>query len=168
MKRRTVLNVVATAAVIGSSGCVQSFFASEQYRLWFVRIHNGTATEQRVEIRVLRDGEVVFEHEYENIPSFQTDQNETATFAAMDSARLIESEWEIRNGTYTIEYRLSKEDSFAEVDVGDINAFDVDDIAVNMQLLGGEQASVGFKILEFDSEDEATRLVSTVTNQSDR
>lgn len=167
MKRRSALKIAATAAVTGISGCTQLFFDSKQYRLWFVRIHNGTASEQRVDIRVLRNDEVVFEREYKNIPSFQDSQNEEATFAAMDSARLIEDEWETQKSTYTIEYRLSRQDSFVHVDVDEIGEFGSEDIGVNMQLLGGEQAKVGFKLLEFESDDQASKFVSTVTNQSE-
>lgn len=86
----------------------------------------------------------------------------------MDSARLIEDEWEIQKSTYTIEYRLSRQDSFVHVDVDEIGEFESEDIGVNMQLLGGKQAKVGFKLLEFDSEEQATGFVNTVTNQSDK
>ncbi|WP_135823264.1 hypothetical protein [Halorussus ruber] len=168
MKRRSVLGFAVMAAATGSAGCTRSFFGSKQYRLWFVKIHNGTASDQSVDIRVLRNGGVVFEHEYENIPSFQDDQIEKASFAAMDSARLIEDEWEIQDGTYTIEYRLSGQDSFVHVDVDEIGEFESEDIGINMQLLGGEQAKVGFKLLEFGSKEQATGFVSTVTNQSDK
>ena len=167
MNRRSVLGFAVMAAVTGSAGCTQSFFRSEQYRLWFVNIHNGTASDQSVDIRVLRNGEVVFEHEYENIPSFQDDQIEKASFAAMDSARLIEDEWEIQKGTYTIEYRLSEQESFEEVNVGEVGEFEGEDIGVTMQLYGGGQAVVAFDIHQFDSEKQATGFVSTVTNQSD-
>ena len=166
MKRRSVLRFALTAAATGSAGCTQSFFRSEQYRLWFVRIHNGTASEQQVNIRVLRNGEVVFEREYENIPSFRESKNEKATFAAMGSARLIEDEWGIQKSTYTIEYRLSEQESFEEVNVGEVGEFEGEDIGVTMQLYGGEQAVVAFDIHQFDSEEQATGFVNTVTNQS--
>lgn len=167
MKRRSALKIVAAAAVTGTAGCTQSFFGSEQYRLWFVRIHNGTTSERNVEIRVLHNGEVVFDHDYEGIPSFRDAQNGEASFAAMDNARLIEDEWEIQNGTYTVEYRFSEQDSFTVVDVDEIDEFEADDIGVNMQLYPGEPATVAFDVLEFDSEEQATWFVSTVTNQSE-
>ncbi len=165
MKRRSVLFAV-TSGVVGSTGCTRFISGLQQYRLWFVRIHNGTASEQRVDIRVLRNGEVVFEREYENIPSFRESKNEKATFAAMGSARLIEDEWEIQKSTYTIEYRLSEQESFEEVNVGEVGEFEGEDIGVTMQLYGGEQAVVAFDIHQFDSEEQATGFVSTVTNQS--
>ncbi|WP_276299863.1 hypothetical protein [Halorussus lipolyticus] len=109
---------------------------------------------------------MVFEREYENIPSFRESKNEKATFAAMGSARLIEDEWEIQKSTYTIEYRLSEQESFEEVNVGEVGEFEGEDIGVTMQLYGGEQAVVAFDIHQFDSEEQATGFVSTVTNQS--
>ncbi|NEU58880.1 hypothetical protein [Halorussus sp. MSC15.2] len=167
MKRRSVLGLAVTAGVVGSTGCTRFIPRSQQYRLWFVRIHNGTASEQRVDIRVLRDGEVVFERDYENIPSFQDSQNEEASFAAMDSARLVEDEWDIQKGTYTIEYRTAGQESFVSVDVGGIDEFEAEDIGVKMQLYGGKRATVAFGVLEFDSNGQAAQFVSTVTNQSE-
>lgn len=169
MKRRSVLELATTAAAAGSAGCTRLLPSRQQYRLWFVRIHNGSTSEQHVDVRVLRDGEVIFEYLYKDIPSFRDDQNDESSFAAMESARLIEDEWKTKRDTYSIEYRLSEQDSFERVDINEISEFDVNDVGVNMQLLGGgvNQATVGFKILEFDSEEQAAQFVSTVTNQSE-
>ena len=169
MKRRSVLKLAVTAAVSGGAGCTQFVLSRQQYRLWFVRIHNGSTSEQQVDIRVLRDGEVIYEHQYDSIPSFQDDQNEESSFAAMESARLIEDEWETQTDTYSIEYKLTGRDSFEHVDIGDISEFDAENIGVDMQIHGSNptQTTVGFNVLEFDSEEQVARFISTVTNQSD-
>ena len=168
MQRRSVLRLAGTAAVAGTAGCTQFPFRGQQYRLWFVRIHNGSGSEQQFELRVRRDGDVVFDREYV-IPSFQDDENEVATYAAMDAARLVDEEWDVRRSTYTVEYRFADEDSFETVDVDSIEEFGVEDVGVEIQLYGGglTRRSVGLGIVEFDSEEQAGRLLSTVTNQTD-
>lgn len=169
MKRRSILELATMAAAAGSAGCARLLPRRQQYRLWFVHIHNGSTREQHVDIRIIGDGEVIFEHSYKDIPSFQDDQNDESSFAAMKSARLIENEWKAKRGTYNIKYRLSEQDSFEHVDISEVSDFEANNIGVSMQLLGGgmNQPTVGFKILEFNSEQQATQFVSTVTNQSD-
>lgn len=169
MRRRSVLRLAGTVAAAGTVGCTRLPFGGQQYRLWFVRIHNGSSSEQQVEIRVRRDGEVIFDPGYEAISSFQDDETEVASYAAMESARLVEGEWDAQPGTYTIEYRLFGDDSFETVDVGSIEEFDAEDVGVEMQLYGGglTRTSVGLKVLEFDSDEQAGRFLSTVTNQTD-
>ncbi|WP_135828046.1 hypothetical protein [Halorussus halobius] len=168
MRRRSVLRLAGTIGVVGTSGCTQFPFRGQQYRLWFVRIHNGSGSEQQFELRVRRDGDAVFEGEYA-IPGFRDDENEVASYAAMDAARLVEAEWDVQRGTYTVEYRFADEDSFEEVEVGEIDEFEAEDVGVEIQLYGGGLArrSVGLKVLEFDSDEQAGRFLSTVTNQTD-
>lgn len=169
MKRRSVLKLAVMAAVAGSAGCTQFLPNSQQYSLWFIRIHNGSTSKQRVDIRVLRSNELIFEHSYDNIPSFQDNQHENPSFAMMESARLIEREWEIQADTYSLEYRLTGRDSFERIEIGEIDEFEAENIGVNMQIYssGLDQTAVGFDVLEFDSEDQADQFVTTVTNQSD-
>lgn len=169
MNRRSALKIAAGATIAGSAGCTQLLPSRQQHSLWFVRIHNGGTTEQRVEIRVRRDGELLFDRVYEGIPSFQETRTENASFAAMDSARLIEGEWDVRPGAYSIEYRLAGQDSFERVAVAGMGEFDVEHIGVDMQLYGSghDRTPVGFGVLEFDSADQAAQFVTTVATRGE-
>lgn len=168
MQRRSVLRLAGTVAVASTAGCTQFSFRDQQYRLWFVRIHNGSSSEQQFELRVRRDGDVVFDREY-TIPSFRDDETEVSSYAAMDAARLVEDEWDVQQSTYTVEYRFADADSFQTVNVANIDEFEAEDVGVEIQLYGGglAQRSVGLKVLEFDSDEQAGRFLSTVTNQTD-
>ncbi len=167
MNRRAVLKLAGVVPVAGSAGCTQLLPSWKRYRLWFVRIGNGSLSEQHVEVRVLRDGVKLFEQQYD-IVSFREDNGTKATYAAMQNARLIKDEWETRLGTYSIEYRLSKRGSFERVAVGKVDKFDAQNVGVEMELMGDSHADTAatFKVLQFDSEKQVSEFLRTVDNES--
>jgi len=169
MKRRSLLELSGTATLVGTAGCTQLTFGSSKYRLWFLRVHNGTPAEQSIDIRVRYDGTVVYEQRFEEIPSFRETEHEKAAFAAMESARLIENEWNPELGTYSIEYRLNDRNDYEKIEVADIEEFDAENVGVNVQLLGGSlsETSVGFRVLGYESKEQATQFLTTVTNQTE-
>lgn len=168
MNRRSMLQYVGIGGITGSSGCVNIPYMNSKYRLWFIRIHNGTLQRQDLSLRVLAEGEVVFENYFENIPSFKETKETESTFAAMESARLVEGEWTIEKNTYVIEHRLSEENSVTRVDIRDTDKFESDNIGINMQMLGGNvsKPEIVFDVNEFETKKQASDFVNEVTNES--
>ena len=169
MNRRTALGLITTFPTAGIAGCTRFDLRRQQHRLWFVRIHNGSLLEANVTVRVLRNGENVFERTYEKIPSFRAvDQGDDpeATFAAMPNARLIEYDWEMNPAVFDVEYLLASQDSWERLEVASDDAVDV---GVAIDILGGHtRRSTPTRHLEFDSEEQAAWFLDEVTDQIDR
>lgn len=168
MQRRSFLQ--GTAAIGGGliAGCTRFMDFGEAYRLWFIRIHNGTTRQRSVDLRVFRDSDLIFEREYTSIPSFRATEEQDATFAAMDSARLVEGEWELKAGSYSVEYRFSSDDSYHRVTISEIEDLESEDVGMNIQLLGRShsQPRVGFKLYQFTSDDQASGFVENVSQET--
>jgi hypothetical protein len=169
MRRRALLRTglsVATVGTAATAGCLAVPRLTD-YSLWFLRIHNGTLGVVGVEIEVDRDGESLFETRFAAIPSFRATEEQEASFADMDSARLIGDEWEPRPGQYTVTYRLSTDETTHQFRVSNVESFDADHVGVDLQLLGrGDAVSASPNVLTFDSRRQVTEFLETVTTST--
>jgi hypothetical protein len=136
--------------------------------LWFVRVHNGTPSKVGIGIEIDRDGESLFGTRFETIPSFRATEEQEASFAEMDSARLIEDEWEPRPGRYTVQYRLSTDETTRQFRLSSVESFDARHVGLDLQLLGGARTAVTTSpnVLTFDSEQQVTEFLETVTTDT--
>lgn len=158
MKRRAMLTLFGTTAV-GGAGCTR--LGRREFRLHFVRIRNASPNRVDVGIRVRRSGEIVFESEYENIPSFREreydEDNPETDYADVLNVRLIESEWEDEPAMFDLEYRLSDGESWSEADFEEP---ETEHTGIEMTLLGGfGGTSATFQALEFEHEGEVEYLL---------
>ena len=120
-----MLSLLGTAAV-GSAGCTRLF--RNEFRLHFVRIHNSWSNEADIGIRVLRDGEVVYENDPEPLPSIDArneehdvDDGEMPDLDYLDelNVRVIEAEWDDDPAVYDLEYDGIGTESWTDLDFDD-------------------------------------------------
>ncbi len=94
-----------------------------------------------------RDEEVVFEEQYEEIPSFREDNGDK------QNIRLISDGWEPSKGVYKIEYKIPDMSKLKERGIEQENE---ENIGIDLHILGGGMTgkSVSVNILEFESEQQ--------------
>lgn len=150
------------------SGCNQLPFVGQQYRLWFVHIHNGSIQDQNIEVRVLRDTELVFQNHFENIPHFKdTNTNESKPYGTKENSRIIKNEWDEALGNYTLEYRLSEQNPYKQVTLADLVDFEGEDVAIEIHILGGpDRFSTSLGVLKFSSKNQAMMVVDNLDSDN--
>ena len=163
MRRRTMLGLLGTAAV-GSAGCTRPF--RNEFRLHFVRIHNSRSSEADIGIRVLRDGEVVFENDPEPLPGMDArneehdvDDGEMPDLDYLDelNVRVIEAEWDDDPAVYDLEYAGVGQESWTDADFDDPETvYAALNITINREFF---RTPVGVQPLEFEDRDQVNYLL---------
>jgi hypothetical protein len=167
MKRRAVLGGIGAALALGSAGCsILSEDESREFRLWFVRVLNGSTESEDVWLRVRRGSTAVYEGVFEDVPSFRDvdHPDQDPTFANEPNIRFVSGEWEPRSGSYEIEYRFDEDDPWETLELG---SFSADDIGVDMQIMPGRYSiAAGAYVAQFASRDEVDRFYRSIENES--
>ena len=167
MKRRAVLAGAGSVLAGGSAGCpMLSADDSEAFRLWFVRILNGSTKSENVWLRVRRDSTAVHEVRFESIPSFRDVEQpeQEPTFANEPNIRFITDEWEPRSASYEIEYRFEVNATWETLELGDV---EVGNVGVDLQIMPGrESIGAGGRVVEFESRDAVDRFFHSIENET--
>lgn len=169
MQRRSVLSAVCSTLAFGGAGCsMRSSGDASEFRLWFVRILNGSTETEDIWLRVRRDSTVVYEHAFENVPSFRDVEQpeQDPTFANEPNIRFVSGEWKPRSASYEIEYRFAAGTSWETLELG---SFDASNVGVDLQIMPGRHSiGAGARVVEFETREEVDRFFRTIGNESQR
>ena len=147
-----MLSLLGTAAV-GSAGCTRLF--RNEFRLHFVRVFNYRASEINIGVRVLRDGDIVFETESETVLGFDAvDEDPDPYYMDGPNVHVIESEWEAEPAVYDLEYLVAGRESWEEASFEEP---ETEHAALNLSVLKNRSVTVG--TLEFEDRDELNYLL---------
>lgn len=168
MDRRSLLSLVGSAFAIPCAGC--SAFSGgdpDAFRLWFVRVLNGSTQSEEVWLRVRRDSSVAFETTFHDVPSFRDAEQpeQDPTFTSEPNVRFVSDEWEPRSANYEIQYRFDANAAWETLELG---AVEVRNVGVDLQIMPGRNSiGAGARVVEFESRDAVDRFYRSIENESE-
>ncbi|WP_207592423.1 hypothetical protein [Halomontanus rarus] len=108
MKRREIISMTGTGAIVGLGGCTSVFSEDRTVELLMVGVINWTDVKTTVQVRVDLDGEAVHEDMVELRPE--------------DDGHILDCAWPSEPGHFVVSARLENDEEWEERDVTDPDA----------------------------------------------